>query len=305
MNNRDNLIRIFEDTENWCRENKKLAEAVARSIAGAKLYKEGYDFAGQRSSESAEAGSGAAGGKAAETAATGRKAAETEIAVTGEKSFAAALRLRKEYPGARIAVHNFASATNPGGGVRKGSTAQEECLCRCSTLFPVLNTERFRKEFYTFHRERHDVRYTDACIYAPDIRIIKTDTSEPERMPEAEWCTVDVLTCAAPNLRARPYNAMNPGKGEAVRLTDRELLEVHKARGRQILHVAADNGVELIVLGAFGCGAFCNSPEVVARAYREILPEFSGVFRRVEFAVYCRPQDSRNYDVFRRVLTRA
>lgn len=38
ISNRDNLIRIFEDTENWCRENEKLAEAVARSIAGAKLY---------------------------------------------------------------------------------------------------------------------------------------------------------------------------------------------------------------------------------------------------------------------------
>lgn len=282
MSRRDDLIRVFEDTEVWCREDGKLAAAVKQSIAGAKLYQQGCGFAKQEDSRNFE----------------------TKVVVTDSKSFAAALRLRRENPGARIAVHNFASATNPGGGVRKGSTAQEECLCRCSTLFPVLNTQRFMEEFYTFHRERHDVRYTDACIYAPDIRIIKTDTAMPERMPESEWCTVDVITCAAPNLRAKPYNAMNPGQGTAVRVTDRELLELHRARARQLLHVAADNGVEIIVLGAFGCGAFQNSPEVVARAYREVLPEFSGVFCKVEFAVYCPPADSRNYDVFRRMLAR-
>ena len=51
-----------------------------------------------------------------------------------------------------------------------------------------------------------------------------------------------------------------------------------------------------------GCGAFRNKPEIVARAYKEIISEFQGRFVRIEFAVYCPPQDSRNYEVFRRVL---
>ena len=43
----------------------------------------------------------------------------------------------------------------------------------------------------------------------------------------------------------------------------------------------------MLILGAFGCGAFQNPPEVVARAYKEVLAEFEYDFDTVEFAVYC------------------
>lgn len=280
MDRREMLIGIFEDTQKWCRENERLSRAVHESIAGTKVYQENCSF-----SQTADL-----------------RGMETEITVEKSRSFEAALALQRENPDARIAVHNFASATNPGGGVTKGSSAQEECLCRCSTLYPVLNTEELKKGYYFYHRERHDTRYTDRCIYTPGIWIIKTDTDQPRRMEEADWCQVDVITCAAPNLRARPYNSMNPGSGEAVRVTDRELLEMHKKRARHMLHAALENHADILVLGAFGCGAFQNNPEIVARAYKEILPEFRGKFRKITFAVFCSSRDSRNYDVFRRVL---
>ena len=62
---------------------------------------------------------------------------------------------------------------------------------------------------------------------------------------------------------------------------------------------AAAKGSDILVLGAFGCGAFQNDPEVVARAYKTALQEFPKVFKQIEFAVYCPPGGSRNYDVFR------
>lgn len=56
------------------------------------------------------------------------------------------------------------------------------------------------------------------------------------------------------------------------------------------------------ILGAFGCGAFENNPDVVARAYKVALNEFPKVFKKITFAVYCSPKDSRNYEAFHNVL---
>lgn len=152
------------------------------------------------------------------------------------------------------------------------------------------------------HKDLHDTRYTDACIYTPGIVSIKSDTSLPQAVPESKWFKVDVITCAAPNLRERPYNAMNPGHGTPVKLTPAELLELHIKRGRHILDIAVANGANVVVLGAFGCGAFRNDPNIVARAYREILLSYRRVFDEIVFAVYCSPKDTGNYDTFKRVL---
>ena len=44
----------------------------------------------------------------------------------------------------------------------------------------------------------------DDIIYTPGIVVFKTDTAAPVTMPESEWYEVDVITCAAPNLRDNP-----------------------------------------------------------------------------------------------------
>lgn len=275
-------IDIFKDTMRLCKSNVRLAESVKKSIANTRLY--APDDKPQISSVG--------------------NTRSTKISVTAERSFEAAKRLYEKYGGEkRIAVHNFASATNPGGGVTRGSSAQEEALCRCSTLYPCLNTDKLFEEYYSMHKKRHDVRYTDACIYTPDITVFKTDTSFPEHIPENEWFSVDILTCAAPNLRSEPYNSMNPGKGAPVKMTDSELLSLHKKRGRHILGIAAENGDDILVLGAFGCGAFRNDPHIVARAYKELLPEFEGMFDEIVFAVYCTPDNTKNFDTFKRILS--
>ena len=62
--------------------------------------------------------------------------------------------------------------------------------------------------------------------------------------------------------------------------------------------VAAANHVDVLVLGAFGCGAFANDPRVVAKAMFDALKEFVGCFDLVEFAAYCRSYETENYDAF-------
>ena len=120
-------------------------------------------------------------------------------------------------------------------------------------------------------------------------------------MPQEDWVTVDVITIAAPDLRDKS-NIHAPLVNDGIYMTDAELFGCHVKRAIHMLTCAAAKGADILVLGAFGCGAFQNDPEVVARAYKTALQEFPKVFRQIEFAVYCPPGSSRNYEVFRRVL---
>ena len=279
MDRRQRLIEIFEDTQRFYSQNTLLANAVHAAKVATKLYEED-DFSGEPAT----------------------KETECRITVTKHKTFEAAMQIHAEHPEWKIAVLNFASATNPGGGVKTGSSAQEESLCRCSTLYPALTQDWLWQKYYQKNRDAHDNLHTDACIYTPGVIICKTDAAYPERMAEGDWVTVDVISCAAPNLRKRPGNLHNPEYGASRTLNRDELYQLHVKRAKQILRVAAVNDVDALVLGAFGCGAFENDPNTVAKAYADVLPGCRQYFRLVEFAVYCRPEETENYDAFKHTL---
>ncbi len=280
MDRREQLRIVFEDTQKFYTENTVLAAAVAESRQGTKLYEaEEYPVLPN----------------------LGSYERNGVIEITRSRTFEAAMRLHSENPGKKIAVLNFASATRPGGGVKNGSSAQEEALCRCSTLYPTLDCHWLWQEFYDVNRAANDVRHSDACIYSPGVVICKTDESIPKRMKPEDWATVDVISCAAPNLRSKPSNQHNPETGVSQKVTVAELYEIHLKRAKHILTVAAADKVDILVLGAFGCGAFCNDPKVVAQAYYAALSEFRHYFDQIEFAIYDGPY-SNNFDVFQRIL---
>lgn len=191
-----------------------------------------------------------------------------------------------------VAVLNFASATNAGGAVVRGSNAQEECLCRCSTLYPCISDEKFFDIFYKYHRNKHNTMYTDRILYSKDIIVIKDDIREPVLLLEDNWYKVDVITCAAPNLI------------DVKNVNQNELLKLFKQRIRRIFSVAVKNEVSNIILGAFGCGAFKNPPNLVARAFKEVIPEFKGYFDNIVFACLVTPGQGgdNNFKTFQRVF---
>ena len=267
-------IAVFKDTMQWIVGNEELSKSVAYSQAHTELYGPGPVEVNNEALQ--------------------RLPYTCLVSVSMKRTFQAALERLKSWPNDKIAVLNFASATIPGGGVIKGSTAQEEALCRCSTLYPCLNTPFLQKEFYQFHQERHDTAYTDACIWTPRVSIIKTDTSEPERLSFQNIKSVNVISCAAPNLSALSGGTIEPDRG----ISEKELLEMHKARAKKICAIAANHGMDVLILGAHGTGAFGNPPQIVARAYKEILPIYSHAFKAVEFAVYCSPGNFKNYEAF-------
>ena len=153
--------------------------------------------------------------------------------------------------------------------------------------------------FYAPHRKARNPLHNDDIIYTKDVIVFKDDDYQPLPKP----FTVDVITCAAPTLREQSSNRYNPSDGDkAPDITPEDLLALHERRGQQILSAAVANGAQVIILGAFGCGAFKNDPAVVAQAYANILPEYLHYFRTIEFAVYCRPHDDSNYRAFKEII---
>ena len=267
---REENIKIFEDTAEQLKTDPVLVEALQESLKGQKLVTE-------------------------EMAVTAfnrdRYAEEADVVISKKRSLAAAAA----YKGQKTAVLNFASATHPGGGVVSGAGSQEECICRCSGLYFCLNTEEMQKGFYGPHKKARDPLHNDDIIYTPGVTVFKSDTASPALLPKEEWYPVNVITCAAPNLR------QNPG-GEGLLVDDRTLLKIHEKRLTRILDVAAAEGNEVVILGAFGCGVFRNDPDIVARAARNVLRDYLHVFRTIEYALYCSPRNERNYRAFERVL---
>ena len=65
-----------------------------------------------------------------------------------------------------IAILNFASAKNPGGGFINGAMAQEESLAASSGLYRTLTVH---EEYYRNNRACPSMMYTDHAIYSPEV----------------------------------------------------------------------------------------------------------------------------------------
>ena len=279
LDRRQKLIEVFRDTQAFYMENKQLTAAIAGSMKGTRFYAvDDYPVL------------------------PGKRESPATVSVTKNTSFKAASERYFWHGQERIAVLNFASAVNPGGGVRSGSGAQEESLCRCSTLYPTLLLKSLWEKYYEPNRIAGDPLHTDACIWSPGIIICKSDDPIPRRLEQDEWTKVDVISCAAPNLREHTGNIHNPENAQSIKLTNEEQYEIHLKRAKHILHICAAQRADAVILGAFGCGAFANDPWAVARAYRDALTEYGQYFSYIEFAVYCRDYETANYNAFQATL---
>lgn len=225
------------------------------------------------------------------------------IKVTRNRTFEAVRKGRVFDDGSKhIAVLNFASATTPGGGVLSGSSAQEESLCRVSTLYQSL-TSKNAKIYYEMNRRHKDRYYTDWIIYTPDVVVFRNDDFEDMSvLPIEKWYDCNVITCPAPNMRQQVKNRFNPDDNIGVISPNatREYKEIMKNRIRRILAIAERMRNTHLILGAFGCGAFMNDPKIVSELFKEVIIDegFGYLFEYIEFAIYCRPYNALNNEIF-------
>ena len=262
-------ISIFKDTQKQCKSNPYLIEAVKKADLMQEFISEMKELEEIENCKVYE---------------------NTKIVVSKKRTLEAA----RDYKGKKVGVLNFADALTPGGAVLYGASTQEEAICRCSTLYENISKDAMLEVFYQPHKLLN-VLYNDDIIYTPDVVVFKEDTSEANMLPKEEWYPVDVITCAAPNL-----GAITREKRKQINVF--ELMMLHRARIERILEVAKKKGCEVLILGAFGCGAFANPPEIVAKIFKEALEIYGKYFETVEFAVYCAEEETRNYKIFKEVL---
>lgn len=150
----------------------------------------------------------------------------------------------------RVMALNFANAMVPGGAYRIGGQAQEESLCRSTLLYPALCRA---KGFYANHWLHPTPLYSHRVLYSKNIPVIRSADGELLSVP----CVCDFLTAAAVNRRlAMPWH------------TQERIHQVMRARIKAVLAAAMQHMPDVLILGAFGCGAFGNRRE-------EILPMFA------------------------------
>jgi uncharacterized protein (TIGR02452 family) len=174
------------------------------------------------------------------------------------------LALRARFPDRKIGLLNMASDVCPGGGVKKGSKAQEEDICRRTTLYPTLKPEWYHLK-------------GAAMIYSEDVWIVKAGgKSDYARLREP--VKLDGVL-SVPAIRRPDKTPTDEYRHDA----DRRLM---RTKIRMTLQTAAYHGLDVLVLGAHGLGVFRNPKREVAGMFADLLVhEFKGAFAHVSFAI--------------------
>ena len=204
--------------------------------------------------------------------------------------------------GMNPAVLNMASLYHPGGGVLTGAGAQEEELCRRSTLAISLYQfslpgGRYGDLADKVRVKRRDERYpmdnTYGGIYSPDITFFRATKDEGYALLDNPFSAA-VISVASLNYNPKHgHNSLDNGN---IPETDKPIL---KEKIRTILRIGALKGHDSLVLGALGCGAFCTPPAQMARLFHQVLDEkeFCGRFGKIVFAIIDSPS-SNNFKPF-------
>jgi TIGR02452 family protein len=246
---------IFMNTQQIISANSELLQLTQQSVAGTKVIDEGFVSGKSPRFEASEV------------------SFEECSTLTAARKFCEA--------GLRTAILDFANPLEPGGGVLRGAEAQEESICRVSNLYNCL-ASRNAAPYYEYHNKMRTANGdadmfigTGRTIYSPGV-VVLDDNPEALLDTVPGWNQVDVITCAAPLFASRD---------SILPLGDLE--HIFRARIRNILEAAIESETEALVLGAFGCGAFMNPPQVVAKVFRGLFLEerYRHAFRRVVFAV--------------------
>ena len=184
-----------------------------------------------------------------------------------------------------IVVLNMANEHTPGGWYLSGAGAQEEALCRRTSLYLTIGPE------HGFHPIGQP-----GAIFSPEVLVMrKSDKRDCALLPPDQMWWTSVISVAA--VFKPPVSFFG---NDFARMEDKEDM---RNRIQSLFRVIVWSGKRNLILSALGCGAFKNPPEAVAKLFKEVLQEdeFCGRFQGVWFAILDR-KGSRNFDAFKKVF---
>lgn len=261
--------RIYEEGEGrallWGAEAAEVAKRAAEMAeADADAAQEGNEEAREAAEIAEEAAEVAESAEAAEGAASSGDAAPTatETTVKVVTSFAPEA-LYRDAAGKTMIVDPGAF-TRPGGAYEDGAFGPEQILCSESNLYPVLVAHK--RDFYDKNRDyRRGSLFTDRALYVPDVLFSRGGDTR----------RADVLVIAEPVRAFALENHRSP------RECDKALAD----RIETIFRIAAANGAETLIMGAFGCGRNGYPVDQVIGLIRAWIDEHPGAVPNVVFAV--------------------
>ena len=213
---------------------------------------------------------------------------DTVTGVANRDSMLVAKSLQQR--GLNPAVLNLASRYHACGAYDRGSRAQEESLCRESTLsqslYPFFDEKLALASAAPFIKKAYPLDERFGGIYSSGVTVFR-DIEHGYALLDTPF-TVGVVTVAALNFHETTRYAnldlkyRTPDNG----FTD-EGRELMKDKIRTIYRIALAGGHDSLVPGAFGCGVFNLRPELVAALFRDVLDEseFKNRFLEVCFAI--------------------
>ena len=157
---------------------------------------------------------------------------------------------------------NMADISVPGGCVKAGSGAQEECCFRRSNYYKHL-----KPEFYPL--------VDSQAVYSQRVEFIKSN--ETSGCIPIEPRNLDII--AIPALRFPQLDRDHRGYGSE---TEKKLME---KKIDMIFQVGYKHNHDVLVLSAFGCGAYGNPPQEVVQIFKKALQKWNGCFKEVVFAI--------------------
>lgn len=176
------------------------------------------------------------------------------------------------------AILNMANRHNPGGGVISGAGAQEETIFRRTNLFLSLYQYASYAEKYGLKKSRHQypMGRNFGGIYSPNVSIFRECEANGYKLM-SQPREVSFITVAGIN---------HPELDDHGMIIP-ELANVAKNKIRTILRIGLKHGHDSLVLGALGCGAFCNPPRHVAKLFHEVIEEqeFKNKYKYIVFAI--------------------